>query len=167
MASPYEPECKQKQISPNTTQTRWRQREKQGSPSIVTFQCEAALSELPTRLITALLQQEPRQRETWETENWPPAQTENMKPFLWPFCLSHAAAFAGQFEWFSFYWPSLYWDPSSAKPGLPQACEWSLPLRTNWSLQILQMSTTCRNITETNILWISSSSKENNNVIIS
>lgn len=58
---------------------------------------------------------------------------------------------AGKFDSFTFYWPCLCWGPSSVKPGLPQAGEWSLPLRTNWSLRTLQMSTTCRIITETAI----------------
>lgn len=55
---------------------------------------------------------------------------------------------AGEFESLSFYRPCLCWGPSFVKPGPPQACEWSLPLRTKWSLQTLRTSTTCRNTTE-------------------
>lgn len=121
----------------------------------VTVRCEAAPSELPMRLITALLQQEPQQMETWEMENWPPARAENNKLilredsfFLWFDSISlrgRRVSLSCSF----FFWPYLCLGLSSVKPGPPQACEWSLPLRTNWSLQTLQTSTTCSNMTET------------------
>ena len=52
---------------------------------------------------------------------------------------------ADRFYLFIFFWPYLCWGPSSVTPGPRQACGWSLPLRTNWSLQTPQTNTTCRN----------------------
>lgn len=61
---------------------------------------------------------------------------------------------------FKFHWPYLCWDLSSVRPDLPQACEWFRLLRTSWSLQTPQTSTTCRNITDpVRHTWITSSSK--------
>lgn len=114
--------CKQAQISLNTTQTvlmnnyvvhvsqRCRSRQvKRGKPidrPSVTFRCEVAPSELPMTPTTALLQQEPHQRETWERENWPPAETENMRPFFLEDFYT-AACHSDMPGWVVYFFPTL------------------------------------------------------------
>lgn len=60
----------------------------------ITFQCRAAPSELPERSRAARLQQGPHQKEVWGRENWPPAQTENMKLYINTAALHSEAAAA-------------------------------------------------------------------------
>lgn len=97
-----------------------------------------ALSKLPVKSTAALLPWEPPWRETWERENSPPAQTRKVQTFFF----IHSAYPQFSQRVVVPHWPCLCWDPSSVELGPPQACVWSLPLRTNWSLQTLQRSTT-------------------------